>query len=140
VNSFVRVSVVACAVSLAGCATVNLPLCPAIAKNSYDPPDNTRALNKFAVQQATDRRIEVKQLSWFAASFSGFSPSISWYQENYPFMVCAFDPKNQTIHIRETHMSCMAHARQWIQKTQSDHPEYLMLTETKFYENCVSVE
>jgi hypothetical protein len=127
-----------CAAALSGCATVMLPLCPSIAKNSYEHQDASKALNKFAVDLAEKRSISITQLSWFQASFSGLWPDIRWYEENYPYVLCAFDPKLQLIYKRETYVSCMRHARNWIETAQSKEPQNLMSPDSMYYEDCVS--
>ena len=129
-----------CSLSLQGCATVLLPLCPAIAKNSVYPPEPGRYVNVFAEREATRRGLSVVPHSWFTVSVSGFAPSVWVYSNEYAPMICAFDPRSQTILMRETYMSCTAHANDWIAKLRGSHHEELMLTETKFYENCVSAE
>lgn len=126
-------SVVLC---IAGCSTVMLPLCPAIAKNSYGASEASNPANKKILEQASDRKIRVRQLSWFSAEFSGFAPSLASFQNDYKFMLCAFDPTLQKIFIRETYISCMNHAEEWITKVNSPNPAELMLSEAKFVENC----
>lgn len=119
-----------------GCSTVKLPLCPAIARNSYQAGEPAMQVNKFAALHAERQGLVIAQLSWFSAEFSGSPAGIDWFATHYPAMLCAFDPARETTRIRETYMSCMAHAKDWIQKVQSAAPEQLMLAETMFYENC----
>lgn len=119
---------------LAGCTTIRFPLCPAIAEASYET-GRGRTINRFVLQEAETRRVEIRPLSTFAADFSGFSPSVTWLSKNYPAMLCAFDPR-KVVNDRETYISCMTHAPEWMRIVRSDHPESLMYFETKFRENC----
>jgi hypothetical protein len=60
---------------------------------------------------------------------------LDWFTANYTQMLCAFDPHKEALD-RETYISCTVHAPDWMKITRSAHPENLMLTETKFRENC----
>ena len=121
-----------------GCTTITLPLCPTIAKSSYSAGESASPVNKRIVEQALARKIEVRQLSWFGAEFRGFAPTLNSFEADYKFMLCAFDPTLQKVFIRETYISCMNHADEWITKIRSGNPAELMLTETKFVENCAA--
>jgi hypothetical protein len=121
---------------LASCTTVVLPLCPTVARISYSNNEEDVAINRLIIQEAKTRQIEINQLSWFAAEFSGYAPSVAAFKKNYRYMLCAFNPSNPKIlqdKVRGTYQTCMTHAAEWIEKTTSG-PEILMTTD--FYENC----
>src|ERR1700752_3100782 len=75
-----------------GCVTVTLPLCPAVARNSYSLEEMPSPLNRMILEQAEVRGIAAQQLSWFAAEYKGFSRRIASFEQEYRFMLCAFDP------------------------------------------------
>lgn len=120
----------------AGCASVRLPLCPAIAHNTYQDSNVKSPIGKLVAEAAEIRNIKITPLSWFAAEFHGAYWSANWMNRNYQYLVCGFDPSKQNTYIRETYLSCMAHSKEWIGIIQSGAPENLMLAETKFFENC----
>lgn len=121
--------------SCGGCATARLPLCPAIAARSYPPNAEASDVNWYTKQQAQRLRISISPVSAFAADFRGKVGSVRWLQRNYRFMLCAFDPR-QELNDRSQYLSCMSHAKVWIDRTQSEKPEHLMLEEVMFHENC----
>jgi hypothetical protein len=128
-------SISACLLLLTGCAGARFPLCPAIAENSFPSDGRGKIVNMYIQREADARNVEVRPLSEFTAEFRGSGPDLEWFNQNYAFMLCAFDPRKQ-VYDRETYLSCMSHASQWIQIVRSSTPEDLMLRETKFRENC----
>lgn len=121
-----------------GCSTVILPLCPAVARYSYGPTEPESPINKIIVNRSLEAGIEIKQLSWFLAEYRGSYFEVNRLVKRYPSMVCAFDPNLRRTLIRETYMSCMEHASDWISISSSDSPWTLMTSSTSFYENCGS--
>lgn len=127
-----------CAVALlalAGCSSVTLPLCPSIADRSYVPPEADRHINRFALERSNALGIQHVTLSPFVAKYTGSAAAVDMLRAEYPFLLCAFEPR-QELKDRETYMSCIRHAPQWIASIQSDAPERLMLAEYLFKENC----
>jgi len=120
-----------------GCATVRLPLCPAIAEASYQSGGRGKIINMYVSQSAVERNVVIRPLSSFAADFTGGYPDIKWLSNNYPFILCAFDAR-QVVHDRDVYISCMQHSPSWIAIVQSSKPEDLMLRETLFRENCAA--
>ena len=141
----VRKTFIVALVTLGGCTIppwdtdARFPLCPAIAQASYAPNTKTSFINKYILDQASDRHVEIRPLSEYAAEFVGPYDQISWFDANYKFMLCAFDPK-QVVLDRDTYISCMSHADGWVRIVRSSHPENLLLTQTKFRENCSVVQ
>ena len=103
-------------------------------------PGGERGLvvNKYIMDQASARNIKIAVLSEYEAELYGTPADLQWFTQNYPAMLCAFDPR-QNLSNRETYISCTSHAPQWIEIIRSQHPEYLMLRQTKFLENCSSL-
>ena len=135
-NDSLMLIIISC--TTAGCTSVILPLCPAIAANSYPAQSEANYVNFFAKQNAEASHITISPLSWFSARFSGSIWDVETYKNSYKSMLCAFSPVQQQILIRQTYGSCMAHADNWITIVSSDKPEVLMTTQTLYYENCVS--
>jgi hypothetical protein len=123
------------ALLLSGCASTRLPLCPSIAAKSYPAGHSSSDVNWYTREQATRLGISISPVSAFAADFRGADWDVRWLQRNYPFMLCAFDPR-QEVNVRSTYISCMRHAEEWIRRTQSKVPEDLMLEGVMFHENC----
>lgn len=121
--------------ALAGCAGAKLPLCPAIAANSFDEYNSLATINRYIEERARERSITVKILSPYAAEFSGAPWDLEWLKANYKHMLCAFNPLLERDD-RSTYLSCMGHADEWIALMSSGNPERLMLTQTSFHENC----
>lgn len=128
----------ACIFFLSACTTTTLPLCPAIAANSLSPADPNRSVNYFVSSRAKDLDITILQTSWFSANFSGSYLAMAHFKNDYPLMLCAFDPSLQMTEIPQTFSSCMSNARSWISTIQSDHPEKIFDDTTQvYYGNCV---
>lgn len=133
---------IASGVGLSGCSKFNFipaalfPLCPEIAEASYPEGKGTgQVINLYVKEQAREREILVTPLSAYVAELHGSNVDLAWFTANYPQMLCAFDPR-QVVLDRETYLSCIKHAPEWISIVRSQHPENLMLTQTKFRENC----
>lgn len=121
-----------------GCSAVTrLPLCPAIAANSYDSPDKLQFVNSYIARWAQERDIHITMLSPFVAAFEGAQFQLDELRENYRFMLCAFNPLLE-VDDRSTYLSCMSHANQWVDIVRSASPENLLLVQTKYKENCVT--
>lgn len=124
-------------IAVAGCTTTaKLPLCPAIAKNSYPNGTEIHPVNKYTVDVMEKKDISAILLSEFTAEFSGYYSDIKWLEDNYSFLVCGFKPELE-LHPKATYISCMQHAVEWLKIVQSDEPELLMIDQTKFKANCV---
>jgi hypothetical protein len=126
-------------VLITGCTSARFPLCPAVAEASYSEHTRGKIINYYVDQAAIERHVYIEPLSEFSADFYGSYQDIKWFSDNYPFMLCAFDPR-KIPDDRETYISCMTHAKDWITILRSSMPENLMLTNTKFKENCSSLE
>jgi hypothetical protein len=124
--------------TLAGCTTARFPLCPAIAEASYQTP-GPRTIGAYTAKAAELREVQIQPLSAFAADFTGSYDEINWFTENYPTLVCAFDPK-QVTDVSTTYLSCMTHASEWVQVIRSAHPEDLMLSQTHFVDICTDTD
>jgi hypothetical protein len=134
------VLIVAAAVSslaLTGCASARLPLCPKIAAVSFQGGARTGAVvNNYLAAQGNERNVKISPISAFAATFHGSVFSIAWFQGNYAFMLCAFDPK-QVVNYEAVYLSCMSHAPEWVKIVQSSKPEDLMVTQTHYADVCI---
>jgi hypothetical protein len=129
-------SIVVSILVLSGCASSGqFPLCPRIAEESYPSGSPGAVVNLYARDQAAARHLIISPLSSFAAVVSGSYEDLRWFNQNYPTMLCAFDPHQEVLD-RERYISCTIHAPHWIEIIRSSHPEDLMLIETKFRENC----
>ena len=122
------------AIAYSGCATARFPLCPRIAERSYPLGKPGETVNMFVRDEAKWRQVRIRPLSHFAADFSGSKSDIRWFSGNYSFVLCAFDPR-QVINVDAIYTSCMSHALEWLAIVRSQ-PENLLLTETKFKDNC----
>jgi hypothetical protein len=99
---------------LSACASVNLPLCPrvaALSSASDSPPVLTP--NRFILEAAKRKDIEVTVITPFVAQYKGSWTSLTWIESNYPALVCAFDPR-AVIDPTSLHTSCTRHAPEWI--------------------------
>ena len=112
-----------------------LPLCPGIALISYDPPRKNHFINRYVEERSKMLGIRHVILSPFVAKFIGMPWSIRIFSEEYPNLLCAFEPQVES-NDRETYLSCMSNVPKWISSVQSNKPESLMLEELYFKENC----
>lgn len=120
----------------AGTAAVRVPLCPKLAVQSYSNPAMPEAVvNKYAAAQAQAKKLTITPLSSFVAEVSGDKKKVKWFEENYIFMVCAFDSA-QVPNDEQVYITCTQYARRWIDIVQSAKPEDLMLQETHFASVC----
>lgn len=123
---------------LSGCAVTKVPLCPAIARNSYPAGTwNGDPVNRYVAFQAERRELQLSPLSPFIAEVRGATGNVVWLQRNYRFMLCAFDPV-QELADKSTYESCMAHADEWARIVQSEHPEHLLASQTLFEASCAT--
>jgi hypothetical protein len=94
------------------------------------------SVNHYLGQEAKRRGIEVAQLSPFVAEFQGPMWQLPEFERSYPFLLCAFDPLQEP-DPRAAYMTCVAHAPAWIDRVQSETPQYLMVQEDLYLERCV---
>lgn len=123
-------------VAVSGCSSIRLPLCPKVAAVSFPAATQTSPVNRYVAAEAQRRGLELTPLSPFVAEFSGPISTLSSFEANYRFLVCAFDP-NQERDPRAAFMTCIAHAPYWIEAVKSEAPQNLMLQEHLYFERCV---
>ena len=123
---------------LQGCASEKYPLCPAIAEQSVPGGKRGQIINAYIIDNANRRNVKVEMLSEYEAIFTGLSTDLRWFRENYPAMLCAFDPR-QNLSNKETCMTCTKYTPLWIELIRSNHPENLMADGTKFWPSCSSL-
>jgi hypothetical protein len=123
---------------LGGCATVKVPLCPAIAWRSYPDGSTSSNVNYFVQVQAKERNVEVNQISAFTARLSGSSTDIKWFDENYREMLCSFDHRlgPQVPLPDDIYLGCMTHADTWKEIVRSASPERLATDNSQFMSYC----
>ncbi|KIO50269.1 hypothetical protein [Nitrosospira sp. NpAV] len=136
-NKTSRISAIILASAVSACATIRVPLCPAIAEKSYPSEQVGEVVNRYMAERAASKNVAISPLSSFAAEISGSIFAIEWFDRNYPWMMCAFESRHMLLD-RQTFMSCMHHASEWMRVVKSDQPEHLMNRETKYEENCVN--
>lgn len=124
------------AIATGGCASVQLPLCPALARASYEIGGPPSDINRILKERSDDHVIKIAQTSRFTAEFSSSLFAISWLKTNYPFLVCSFDP-SQVDSVKVSYDICMRHVEEWIRIIGSDHPDELMLDPHGYQEACV---
>ncbi len=132
-----RIFAIVLAGTLSACATIRVPLCPAIAEKSYPDPQIGEVVNRYMAERARSKNIAISPLSPFAAEIGGSVFAVEWFDRNYPWMLCGFESR-QMLYDRETFLSCMHHASEWMKIVRSNQLESLMLRETKYVENCVN--
>lgn len=134
-----KVSLMTCAALLflaTGCCTIKRPLCPRLANQSYTPPlPPDIRLNHDMDAELKARDIRVSVLSPFVAEFSGNIHEIHWLKQNYPQMLCGFNP----IGIAEREIeytTCMKYADSWASIVNSSQPGNLMLDNSHYPGVC----
>lgn len=131
-----RIAALMLVLMTSSCASARFPLCPKLAGLSYQG-DQTRAIvNGYLLAQAQERRVKISPMSAFSAKLSGSKRSLAWFQKNYAFMLCAYDPKKAT-NDEQLYLVCMKHAQEWVSIVQSKEPENLLLKDTHFADVCV---
>lgn len=122
---------------LAACATVRVPLCPAIAEKSYPDIRLGEPVNRYLALNALDRNVRITVLAPVAAELSGGVSDIRWITRNYPWMLCAFD-SNHVTDDQATFGSCMSHASRWMEIVNGQSTwAVLMVGQTLYAENCM---
>lgn len=119
-----------------GCSSIRLPLCPKVAAVSFPVGTKISPVNWYVAEAAEQSGIKLTQLSPFVAEFRGTISSLRSFESNYRFLVCAFDPVQES-DPRASFMTCVAHVPFWIEAVKSETPQNLMLQEHLYFERCV---
>jgi hypothetical protein len=122
---------------LAGCATARVPLCPEIAKASYESGEPSGNIDKYALLEAKRLNVQIEPLSAFTADVSGMTGNVEKFNTNYKFVLCAFEPTT-SVDVTLAYTNCMQFADEWTKILNSDHPDVLMLDRTLFRATCAS--
>lgn len=127
--------------TVAGCATIRLPLCKDLAQTTYKQPPTLGGsdIGAYTWEVARRQHLELKALSPFAMDVTGAVWNLRRFQTDYPFLACSFDPDRVVIP-RDTYLQCMGHIDEWTAIVQSGSPENLMLRETLYEATCASGE
>ena len=132
---FLRLLVLTSIVTLTSCSTTQLPICPKLSRTTVQ--GDLTSLGQHMENVSSTYRLKVVKLSEFVVRVSGATGNLHRFIEDYPQIVCAFDP-GQVGNAGSAYMSCVQHAPSWIYAVRSNQPEELFLSEYRFWENCVA--
>ena len=135
-----RTTLAACGCLLVtACTTIRVPLCPDIAKVSYGQGEQVSDVNRYAVIGANRTGVAIAPLSSFTAEASGFFANVNTFNQDYKFMVCAFEPDRVlSSDTSDIYINCMSKADNWATIVNSNKPEDLMLEESLFRPTCAA--
>lgn len=131
----VRAALLMALMAVSGCATVHLPLCPRISALSYPRGSETQTLNRFVSAALKEQEVNAFVISPFLAQYSGGWNSVKWLEQNYPALLCAFDPLN-VIDPKAVHTACVKNAPHWMQIVKENRLDDLFLDETIYKASC----
>lgn len=126
------------AAALGGCAHVELPSCPSIARSGgQNDAERQSFVSGWARSRADALNIKIVELSPYVARYSGSKSSLRKLQSNFPQMLCAFDYADSSDPVA-TYTSCLAHAPEWIVLTSEGKADDLMLSQYYYRDNCLT--
>ncbi|UCR85154.1 hypothetical protein [Pseudomonas chlororaphis] len=103
---------------------------------SYEEGDVSKSeVNKYLIEAIRDRNISVVNVGPFEAEYQGGWSEIRWLEENYPALLCAFNP-SRVIDPRAVHVACMDRAPGWISVVKNGWQDNLFLDEYGYKSSC----
>ena len=124
---------------LSGCtSSVQVPLCGDLARTTYrNVPVENSEISSYTRSVANDLKLKLEILSPFVMRVSGIDSNLTKFMEDYPVMLCGFDPVKVTVP-HNTYLSCTSHAKKWISVVQSGSSQDLMLQDMIYEPLCAS--
>ena len=124
---------------LSGCtSSIQVPLCGDLARTTYRTvPVESSEISSYTRSVAADLNLKLEILSPFVMRVSGLDSRVAKFMEDYPTMLCGFDPVQVTVP-HDTYLSCTSHAKKWIDVVQAGKPEDLMLQNMIYEPICAS--